>query len=165
MKLLKITLAALVMTATAYASDTAKTLSQNMKIMEIGLSDIQKGFLYNNKDLIEVGVQTIKDANDIFTHKDEIAKYLEPYGKKHMAHIADNAAKKMNEAADAMMAYMNGKDPNAGKIETGRSMKMLSKDDVKKPTLNGKPLMIKAHEEYSNIISACQSCHAVVRSW
>ncbi|MEA2110651.1 MAG: hypothetical protein U9P71_01250 [Campylobacterota bacterium] len=131
MKLIKtMTLVALM----SVAGMSQDVLSTNMTQSETGLTNIQKGFLYNSIEMIKAGATQIKAANKIFHNPEDTKKYL-PSNKSHMSNVAFNAAKRINNATDEMLLYIDAKEMN------------------------------KAQSSFSNIISACGSCHAVVRGW
>ncbi len=114
-----------------FASDT---LAINMAKSENGLSNIQKGFLYNSMALVRNGGKEVREANEMFHNMEETVKYL-PKDKQHMKNIAFNAANRINSAVDEMEIHLAHNE------------------------------MGKAQNAYSDIISACASCHAVVRGW
>lgn len=114
-----------------FASDT---LAINMAKSENGLSNIQKGFLYNSMALVRNGGKEVREANVMFHTVAETTKYL-PKDKQHMKNIAFNAANRINSAVDEMEIHLAHNE------------------------------MGKAQHAYSDIISACASCHAVVRGW
>jgi hypothetical protein len=68
-------------------------------------------------------------------HNIEATEGYLPKDKSHMKNIAYNAVARINNAADEMEIYLAQKE------------------------------MGKAQHAYSDIISACSSCHAVVRGW
>ena len=69
----KIVLGMLVSSVIAMADAT--TIDATMKLMNQGLQEVQSGFVYNNKDGIIRGVETIQSANSIFTHVD-VASFI-----------------------------------------------------------------------------------------
>lgn len=111
-----------------------ESLMVNMAQMENGLSNIQKGFLYNAPALIKSGVTEIKKANALFHSIDASKKYL-PKDKQHMGNIAFNAAKKIDSSSEELLKALDNKEYN------------------------------KASRSYSDIVSSCTACHAVVRGW
>jgi hypothetical protein len=112
MKLAKTAIASLLLAGSVYANDA---LVISMSKMENGLSNIQKGFLYNQKALIENGVKEIKEANKIFAKKDATKEYL-PKTKQHFAHIAYDAANQMNNASDQMLKYLKDNEMSAAQL-------------------------------------------------
>lgn len=60
---------ALVMTSVIALAD-ATTIDATMKLMKQGMDDIQSGFLYNSKATILKGVDTVENANAIFSRVD-----------------------------------------------------------------------------------------------
>jgi hypothetical protein len=100
MKKILITLTALV--SFVFANDA--TL-RSMHIMESGLNDIQRGFLYNQKDLITDGAKRIKNADKIFSNPALTQKYL-PSHKKHMIGVTMNQARRITAATTDLIAYI-----------------------------------------------------------
>jgi hypothetical protein len=112
MKLVKITLASVLVAGSLYANEA---LQNAMSGMENGLSNIQKGFLYNQKALIKNGVDQIKEANAIFKNKEDVAKYL-PKAKAHFDSHALDAANQMNNASDQMLKYLKDNEMAAAQL-------------------------------------------------
>lgn len=131
MKMVKILALSALLSVGAAADDT---LALNMSQMENGLSNVQKGFLYNAPVLIKGGVSEIHKANALFHNVDATKKYL-PKDKQHMSNIAFNAAKRIDSATAEMLMALDKKEYS------------------------------KAHKSYSDIVTACTACHAVVRGW
>lgn len=92
MKLGKLLLACTLIIGTANAEDVMK---KSMSIMEMGMTEIQQGFLNNNLELIKSGSKLVKEGNTLFSKKEVIEKYL-PKDKKHMVNVAENAAKRID---------------------------------------------------------------------
>lgn len=67
MKKLILTLSAL---ATLASADSTKTINETMASMEQGMNTIQKGFFYNQKATILEGIETVTNANSIFSKVD-----------------------------------------------------------------------------------------------
>lgn len=86
-----------------------ETLALNMSQMENGLSNVQKGFLYNAPALIKGGVSEIQKANALFHNVDASKKYL-PKDKQHMSNIAFNAAKRIDSASADLLKALNKKE-------------------------------------------------------
>lgn len=84
------------------------TLASNMSQMENGLSQVQKGFLYNNSLLIKEGVTEIHTANLLFHNVEETKKYL-PKDKQHMSNIAFNASKRIDKASADLIKSLDKK--------------------------------------------------------
>ncbi|MDD5717240.1 MAG: hypothetical protein PHW64_05495 [Sulfuricurvum sp.] len=106
MKMLKIlALSALIGTG-AMADDT---LVLNMSHMENGLSNVQKGFLYNAPALIKGGVEEIKKSDALFHDVAATKKYL-PKEKQHMSNIAFNAAKRIDTASNELIKALDKKE-------------------------------------------------------
>lgn len=73
--------------------------------MENGLASIQKGFLYNNLDLIRKGVEQVSKENMIY-HDREIIKSILPENKKQMENLALITSKRIENASDEMKSYL-----------------------------------------------------------
>jgi hypothetical protein len=69
----KIILALSLTVAASFANDT--TINATMDLMNQGLQQVQKGFVYNSKEDILRGIETIESANSIFTHVDVSTVY------------------------------------------------------------------------------------------
>jgi len=100
------------LTLTAMASFASETtITATMSLMEEGLSQVQKGFLYNSQSDIVRGVETIESANSIFTHVDvstfiknnskiQVTKNINANLTKHLAALkTDVKAKKFTDAS------------------------------------------------------------------
>ncbi|RXK13322.1 hypothetical protein CP965_05840 [Halarcobacter mediterraneus] len=105
MKLIKI-LAALALTACI--SSAQDVMQKSMNIMEQGMTEIQKGFLNNNIELIKSGTQKVREGNTLFSDEKVIAQYL-PENKKHMVNIASNAAKRISLDANVLELNLENK--------------------------------------------------------
>lgn len=64
----KIILALSLTVAASFANET--TINATMDLMNQGLKQVQKGFVYNSQEDILRGIETIESANSIFTHVD-----------------------------------------------------------------------------------------------
>lgn len=111
MKIFKATVLAVLL---ATASFGQEVLTPNMTLSELGLGNIQKGFLYNNVELIKTGAEQIKKANALFHDQEETKKYL-PKEKRHLSNIAFNAAKRIEGSVEEMLNYLDAKQ--TGKAE------------------------------------------------
>ncbi len=92
MKLLNI-LTAVALTATLASSNDV--MKKSMSLMELGMTQIQQGFLNNSIDLIQSGTKLVKDGNALFSDEKIISQYL-PENKKHMSSIAAKLAKRID---------------------------------------------------------------------
>ncbi|MFH0710627.1 MAG: hypothetical protein V2A75_10500 [Pseudomonadota bacterium] len=106
MKIVKI-LALSALLSAGLAAD--ETMILNMSQMENGLSNIQKGFLYNAPNLIQGGVSEIQKANALFHNVDASKKYL-PKDKQHMSNIAFNASKRIDSASSDLLKALTKKE-------------------------------------------------------
>ena len=68
-------------------------------------------------------------------HNAEATKKYLPAEKTHMSNIAFNASKRIDAAADELIVYLDAKEYS------------------------------KAQQSFTEIMTACGSCHAVVRGW
>ncbi|MBA3025463.1 MAG: cytochrome C [Sulfurimonas sp.] len=69
----KIILALATLSVMALANESAVsnvTINATMKLMEQGLSDVQSGFIYHDKEKLTRGIQTLQGANSIFSSVD-----------------------------------------------------------------------------------------------
>jgi cytochrome c553 len=107
MKKLVTTLTTLALATSVAMAD--KSLDASMINMETGLSDIQKGFLYNQKALINEGAKKILDGNKIFHSESSVKKYL-PANKSHMSGIAFNTANRINQYTDELTVYLKNNE-------------------------------------------------------
>jgi len=105
MKIMKILALCTLIGSGAMADDT---LATNMSQMENGLSNIQKGFLYNAPAMIKNGVGEIHKANALFHDMDATKKYL-PKDKQHMNNIAFNASKRIDSASAELLNNLEKK--------------------------------------------------------
>ena len=105
MKMIKILALSALLSAGVMADET---LASNMSQMESGLSNVQKGFLYNTPALIKSGVAEIKKADALFHDMDATKKYL-PKDKQHMSNIAFNAAKRIDTASNDLLTALDKK--------------------------------------------------------
>lgn len=105
MKIMKLLALSALIGSGAMADDT---LAANMSQMENGLSNIQKGFLYNTPALIKNGVGEIHKANALFHDMDATKKYL-PKDKQHMSNIAFNASKRIDSASAELLSNLDKK--------------------------------------------------------
>ncbi len=83
-------------------------MKESMTMMEKGMSQIQSGFLNNDKVLINDGVKLVKKGNSLFTNKAVIKDYL-PKNKKHMVNIAISQAKRINLDATVLELNLDNK--------------------------------------------------------
>jgi len=105
MKMIKILALSALLSAGVMADET---MAANMSQMESGLSNVQKGFLYNTPALIKSGVAEIKKADALFHDMEATKKYL-PKDKQHMSNIAFNAAKRIDTASNDLLKALEKK--------------------------------------------------------
>lgn len=91
MKISKLLIAGILTVSFANAQDV---MQKSMSMMELGMTQIQQGFLNNNLELIKEGSKLVEQGNEMFSDKDVIVKYL-PKNKKHMANVAANTSKRI----------------------------------------------------------------------
>lgn len=80
-KIIQFVLASLCTASILNASDAEKINAMVMINMENGLANIQKGFLYNNIDLIQSGVEQVQKENTIY-HDRSVIRSILPENKK-----------------------------------------------------------------------------------
>lgn len=73
--------------------------------MENGLASIQKGFLYNNLDLIKKGLDQVSKENMVYQDPKIITSIL-PESKKHMKNLALSTSKRIENSADEMKVFI-----------------------------------------------------------
>ena len=66
---MKKTLLALLATSVLALADNT-TIGATMKLMEQGMEEVHKGFMYNDKDSLIKGISTIENSNAIFANVD-----------------------------------------------------------------------------------------------
>ena len=66
---MKKTIVAFALTSLTLFANEA-TINATMQLMDQGMNQVQKGFVYNSKSDIVRGIDTIESANSIFTHVD-----------------------------------------------------------------------------------------------
>ena len=87
----------------------------SMHDMEAGLDNIQKGFLYNQPDMILSGAERISKANKMFLNVGVAQKYL-PEHKKHMVGVTLRTANRVDTAIEDLKYYIQLKEySNASK--------------------------------------------------
>ena len=105
MKHYTLLLTSLALCSSLYASETEKVNAIAMLSMENGLSNIQKGFLYNNIELIQSGVDIVQKENAAY-HNRDVLKAILPEGKKQMENLALITSKRIDNATDEMKSYL-----------------------------------------------------------
>lgn len=101
----KIILASLLCISLANATDNEKVNAMVMLNMENGLASIQKGFLYNNIDMIKEGVEIVSKENMIY-HDRKVIRAILPENKKQMENLALITSKRIENSTDEMKSYL-----------------------------------------------------------
>ena len=83
-------------------------IKKSMSIMQDGMTQIQQGFLNNNAQSIQEGINLIKKGNAKFSDPLVIQQYL-PEDKKHMINVAENQAKRIALSATVMELNLDNK--------------------------------------------------------
>lgn len=104
-KIIQFVLASLCTASILNASDAEKINAMVMINMENGLANIQKGFLYNNIDLIQSGVEQVQKENTIY-HDRSVIRSILPENKKQMENLALITSKRIENATDEMKTYL-----------------------------------------------------------
>ncbi len=104
-KMTKIILASLLCISLANATDNEKVNAMVMLNMENGLASIQKGFLYNNIDMIKEGVEIVSKENMIY-HDRKVIRAILPENKKQMENLALITSKRIENSTDEMKSYL-----------------------------------------------------------
>ncbi len=97
--------ASLLCLGSLHASEEEKVNAIVMLNMENGLASIQKGFLYNNLDLIKSGVEQVQKENASYQNHHVIKAFL-PDTKKQMENLAFITSKRIDNAAEEMKGYL-----------------------------------------------------------
>lgn len=104
-KIIQFVLASLCTASILNASEAEKINAMVMINMENGLANIQKGFLYNNIDLIQSGVEQVQKENTIY-HDRSVIRSILPENKKQMENLALITSKRIENATDEMKTYL-----------------------------------------------------------
>lgn len=102
---IKVFMAIFCLASTINASEAEKVNAMVMLNMENGLANIQKGFLYNNLDLIKNGVDQVQKENAIY-HDRKVIKAVLPENKKQMENLALITSKRIENATEEMKNYL-----------------------------------------------------------
>lgn len=108
MNRLKMFLVATLLSSFAFASDKTPSISEVMAKMENGLNQIQKGFLYNNIELIKSGVDEIEKENMIYHDQKNILPML-PKNKLQMKNAAILTSNRIDNSAKEIKEYIKHK--------------------------------------------------------
>lgn len=104
-KIIQFVLVSLCAISFLQASEAEKVNAMVMINMENGLANIQKGFLYNNIDLIKGGVDQVQQENAIY-HDRKVIKSILPENKKQMENLALITSKRIENATEEMKSYL-----------------------------------------------------------
>jgi hypothetical protein len=91
MKLIKLALIASLSFGIANAENV---MQKSMSLMDQGMTQIQKGFINSNIELIKDGAKLVEEGNALFSDVKVIKEFL-PKDKKHMINVAENASKRI----------------------------------------------------------------------
>lgn len=105
MRILKMILVGLAFSSFAVAGDKASSISEIMMKLEDGLNQIQKGFLYNNIELIKSGVNIVQKENMIYHDPKNVLPML-PKNKLQMKNAAILTSNRIENAAKEMKEYL-----------------------------------------------------------
>lgn len=106
MKITNFFLAISLIATVSFAQDYKQINAQTMIGMESGLANIQKGFLYNNMELVKYGAEQIKKEIKIY-HDRKIIKQILPDGKQQMENIALITAKRIDGSLEELTTYVD----------------------------------------------------------
>ncbi len=109
MKLTKILLSLAVATTVSFAGTAEEINMKSMAGMENGLNNIQKGFLYNNLDLIKHGSKQISEENKIY-HDKKMIKSILPKGKQQMENVAMITSNRIDNSLSELKMYIELND-------------------------------------------------------
>ena len=103
-RVMKVILATSLVASLSVADDSI--ILKEMKHMRDGMNQINDGFFYGKKDKMIDGLNSLRDANNIFNTQDDVKKYL-PAKVKHMSGMSFNTARKINKNIDKMKKSIN----------------------------------------------------------
>lgn len=109
MKLKNVLLSLTVLCTITLAETPAELNARTMIGMESGLNNIQKGFLYNNLDLVKYGADQIIKENTVYHNRDVIKSIL-PKGKQQMENIALITSNRIDNSITELKTYIELKD-------------------------------------------------------
>jgi len=109
MKFINILLATAISATISFAATAEEINMKAMAGMESGLNNIQKGFLYNNIDLVKHGAKQISTENKIY-HDKKMIKSILPKGKQQMQNIAMISSQRIDNALSELKTYIELKD-------------------------------------------------------
>ena len=127
----KIILAFLLLSSGLFANN----LSTVMGKLESSLLSIEKGFLYNQINMVENGAKEIKALSKKHFSNKQLVMRMMPKGKELMRNAAMLSSNKLQGAADMMLLSLKAKN------------------------ISG------AYDAYADIMKSCYNCHTLVRSW
>jgi len=104
-KILTLLAAAFCVASTLHAAEAEKVNAMVMINMENGLASIQKGFLYNNLDMIKSGVEQVQKENMVY-HDRKVIKSILPENRKQMENLAFITSKRIENATEEMKSYI-----------------------------------------------------------
>jgi len=104
-KILTLLTASFCIVSALHAADAEKINAMVMINMENGLASIQKGFLYNNLDMIKSGVDQVQKENMVY-HDRKVIKSILPENRKQMENLAFITSKRIENAAEEMKSYI-----------------------------------------------------------
>jgi hypothetical protein len=99
-------LATIFIATLSFGQDYKAVNAQTMIGMESGLANIQKGFLYNNMELVKYGAEQIKKEITIY-HDKKIIKQILPEGKQQMENIALITANRIDGSLEELTTYVD----------------------------------------------------------
>ena len=94
--------------AASFAMAEDNPLQKNMYDMENALGKMQKGYLYNNIQMVHEGLNDLTAANKYF--KDTQMKTFLPENKRHMSNVAINSSERIDKSVLAMKKYLDKKE-------------------------------------------------------
>ncbi len=97
----KIVLALVACSALTFASDT--TIDATMKLMKQGMDQIQMGFMYNSKDDIKRGIETVGNSDAIFKHV-KVSDFM----KSNKTTVANNINSNLTQDLKSLKKAVNG---------------------------------------------------------
>jgi len=109
----KVILALVACSALTFASES--TIDATMKLMKQGMDQIQLGFMYNSKDDIKRGIDTVENSNAIFKHV-KVSDFM----KSNKTAVATNINKNMTKDLKALKEAVNSGKYNEATKQYGK---------------------------------------------
>jgi hypothetical protein len=99
-------------------SANMQTVTATMELMKQGMEQIQNGFLYNNKEMLNGGINTLDNSNKIFQNVD-VATFI-PNNNK--VQVTKNINENLNKNLDALKKAVSKNNVSEATKQYGQVM-------------------------------------------